>query len=482
MSVYSPTPVASIAGIVADARSFHATHATLPLDWRKAQLRALHRLLKENEAALCAAEKADVGVEENQVYVRSIGLLYNEITLALNELDTWAAPIKPSVDLAFKLDNAQIRPEPKGVVANIAPWNYPLQLSLVPLVGAIAAGCCMVLKPSELAERTAAIMAELIPRYLEPRAFKVVIGAVAETTELLVHKFDHIIYTGNSQVARIVAAAAAKHLTPCTFELGGKSPVIVDRTADLAIAARRIAWGAFMNCGQTCVRVDYALVEPDIVAPFVAQLKLAAAEFFGEHFDSTDFRQGRIINARHYARVTKLLDETKGTVEFGNARAVAERYLSPTVVTGVKADDSLMQTEIFGPILPVLAMPRDEAIDFVNARDKPLALYVFSKDDAFAERVLSLTSSGGAVVNDVLMQCVVGQLPFGGVGESGVGAYHGQWSFLEFSHKKSVLKKAFIGEQLNDLRYPPLTDKKLSWLKWLTIAEPSSEKKWFGLF
>lgn len=478
---YLPTPVNAIAGIVADARAFHATHETLPLEWRKAQLRALYRLLKENEAALCAAESADLKIEPEQVWTRSIGLLYNEISLALNELDAWAAPVKPSVDLAFKLDNAQIRPEPKGVVANIAPWNYPLQLSLVPLVGAIAAGCCMVLKPSELAEHTAAIMADLIPRYLNARAFKVVVGAVAETTELLTHRFDHIIYTGNSAVARIVAAAAAKHLTPCTFELGGKSPVIVDGTADLAIAARRIAWGAFMNCGQTCVRPDTALVEPHIVEPFVAQLKIAAAEFFGDHFDSTDLRQGRIINDRHYARVTKLLDETRGKIEFGNARVAGERYLSPTVVSGVKADDALLQTEIFGPILPVVALPREEAIQFVNARDKPLALYVFSRDDEFVERVLSLTSSGGAVVNDVLMQCVVPQLPFGGIGESGAGAYHGLWSFREFSHTKSILKKAMTLEAVNDLRYPPTTEKKLGWLKWLTVSEPS-EKKWFGLF
>jgi acyl-CoA reductase-like NAD-dependent aldehyde dehydrogenase len=471
------TPVKDIAGIVADAHAFHATHATLALEWRKGQLKQLHKLLKENEKAICDAAFADLGVEPNQIFIREIALAYNDITLALNELDSWAAPHKPSVDLAYKLDGAQIRSEPKGVVANIAPWNYPVQLSIVPLVGAIAAGCCMVIKPSELAEQTAAILAKLVPLYLEPRAFKVVNGAVAETTELLAQRFDHILYTGNGQVARIVAAAAAKNLTPLTLELGGKSPALVDATADLAVTARRLAWGAFTNSGQTCVRPDYVLATPDVVDKLVAQLKIQANDHFGE---KNDARQGTIINDRHFARVAKLLDDTRGKIEFGNTRIPKEKYLSPTVVTGVKPDDSLMQSEIFGPILPICVMPRDEMIRFVNSRDKPLALYVFTADDAFAERVLTETSSGSAVVNDVLMQCVIGELPFGGVGESGMGAYHGKHSFDTFSHKKSILKKNFLAEGLNDLRYPPITEKKISWLKWISISEP--REKWFGLF
>jgi aldehyde dehydrogenase (NAD+) len=480
--VFTATPVATIAALVADARAFHETHATLPLAWRKTQLRALYRMVKDNETALCEAVHRDVGVEHTQVYLRAIALIYNDISLALRELDSWAAPVYPSVELAFKLDNAQIRPDPKGVVANIAPWNYPLQLSVVPLIGAIAAGCCMILKPSELAEHTAALLADLVPRYLEPRAFKVVNGAVAETTALLEQKFDHILYTGNSQVARIIAAAAAKHLTPTTLELGGKSPAIVDDKTNLPVSARRIAWGAFTNSGQTCIRPDYIICTPALVAPLVAELKAAAAELFGDHFDKDDFRQGRIINARHYARVAKLLADTKGKVEFGGQLVADARYIAPTVVSGCAADDSLMQTEIFGPLLPIVTCDsHDEMIAYVNRRDKPLACYVFTQDDKFAERVLRETSSGGAVVNDVIMHCVVPQLPFGGIGESGMGAYHGKFSFDMFSHQKAILKKSFMGESLNALRYPPITEKKLSWMRMAMISEPK-ESKWFGFW
>lgn len=436
-------------------------------------------MVKENESALHDAVHNDIGVEKTQVYMRATALIYNEISLTLNELDAWAAPHYPSVDLPFKLDGAQIRPEPKGVVANIAPWNYPLQLSIVPLIGAIAAGCCMVLKPSELAEHTAMILADLIPKYLEPRAFKVVNGAVPETSALLEQKFDHIIYTGNSQVARIVAAAAAKHLTPLTLELGGKSPAIVDEKTNLAVSARRIAWGAFTNSGQTCVRPDYIICKPSVVAPLVAELKIAAAELYGDKFDKDDFRQGRIINARHFARVAKLLADTKGKVEFGGQQVADARFIAPTVVSGVRGDDSLMLTEIFGPVLPIVTCDsHDEMIAFVNQRDKPLALYVFTSDDKFAERVLRETSSGGAVINDVLMQCVVSQLPFGGIGESGMGAYHGKFSFDMFSHQKSILKKNFFAESLNDMRYPPVTEKKLGWLRFAMVSEPK-ENKWF---
>jgi acyl-CoA reductase-like NAD-dependent aldehyde dehydrogenase len=476
-SKFQATPVADIGGIVADARAFHATHATLPLEWRKTQLKQLFKMLKENEKAFCDAVFADLGVEPNQIFIREIALVYNDLTLALNELDAWAAPHKPAVELAFKLDNAQIRSEPVGVVFCVSPFNYPLQLSLVPLVGAIAAGCCMVIKPSELAEHTAAVLAHFIPLYLEPRAFKVVNGAVAETTELLAQRFDHILYTGNGQVARIVAAAAAKNLTPLTLELGGKSPALVDATADLSVTARRLAWGAFTNSGQTCVRPDYVLATPDVVDKLVALLQQHADEHFG---DKNDGRQGVIVNDRHFARVAKMLDDTQGKIAFGNKRVPGERFLSPTVVTGVKPDDALMQSEIFGPILPIVTLPRDQMIAFVNSRDKPLALYVFTSDDTWAERVLSETSSGSAVINDVLMQCVVAELPFGGIGESGMGAYHGKHSFDTFSHKKSILKKNFMAESLNSLRYPPITEKKIGWLKWLSISEP--REKWFGIF
>jgi aldehyde dehydrogenase (NAD+) len=352
--------------------------------------------------------------------------------------------------------SARIVQEPLGTVLVIAPWNYPVQLLLGPLIPALAAGNTVVLKPSEVAPETSAALADLIPRYLDERAVQVVTGGVPETTELLAHQFDHIFYTGNGTVGRVVMEAASKHLTPVTLELGGKSPAIVTDSADVAVSARRVAWGKFINAGQTCIAPDYVLVAESCHDSFVAELGNAITAFFGDD-PATSPDYGRIVNARHHARLTGLLERGGfDMVAFGGDHDVASRYLAPTVLTGVKPDAAVMDDELFGPILPVLSYGElDDAIAFVNERPKPLALYVFASRRPAIDRVIDRTSSGGVTVNHTLLHVSVPGLPFGGVGASGMGTYHGEAGFRVFSHAKPVLQRPAKPDP--SIAYPPYT-------------------------
>jgi aldehyde dehydrogenase (NAD+) len=346
--------------------------------------------------------------------------------------------------------------EPLGTVLIIAPWNYPVQLVLGPLIPALAAGNTAVVKPSEVAPATAAALADLIPRYLDERAVQVVTGGVDETTELLAHQFDHIFYTGNGTVGRVVMEAASRHLTPVTLELGGKSPAIVTDSADVVVSARRIAWGKFVNAGQTCVAPDYVLVPESLHDQFVAELVTALKTFFGDD-PATSQDYGRIVNARHHARLTGLLDRGGyDAVAVGGERDIDSRYIAPTVLTGVKPDAAVMEDEIFGPILPVLTYEQlDDAIAFVNERPKPLALYVFGSRATAIDRVVEHTSAGGVTVNHTLLHVSVHDLPFGGVGASGMGAYHGDAGFHIFSHAKPILHRSTKPDA--SIAYPPYT-------------------------
>jgi aldehyde dehydrogenase (NAD+) len=322
----------------------------------------------------------------------------------------------------------------------------------------------VVLKPSEVAPASSAVLAELVPRYLDRECVQVVEGGVAETTELLSQQWDHIFYTGNGTVGRIVMQAAARHLTPVTLELGGKSPAIVDAEVDLEVAARRITWAKFFNAGQTCVAPDYVLVHPSQEQPLLSAIKSTLREFYGDDpKKSADY--GRIVNDRHHTRLVRLLGA--GEVVTGGQHDAAQRYLAPTVLRNVPADAPVMADEIFGPILPVLTVPDvNAAIRFVTARDKPLALYVFSKNSAHIDQILESTTSGGACVNDAVTHLVPPDLPFGGVGGSGMGAYHGRAGFDTFTHRKSVLHKGTLVDPA--LRYPPYTDTKFKWVKRLS--------------
>ena len=450
------TPDLDAPGLVAGLRKTFGSDRTRPYEWRREQLLAMRRMLVEREPELRDALEADLGKPPTEAYATDIGFVVGEIDYTLKRLRRWMRPERVGTRLVTKPSRGHIVREPLGVVLVIAPWNYPVQLSLGPMVGAIAAGNCVVLKPSEVTASTSAILARLIPEYLDPECIAVVEGGVAETQALLAERWDHIFYTGNGTVGRVVMEAAAKHLTPVTLELGGKSPTIVDETADLQIAARRVAWGKFLNAGQTCIAPDYVLVTRPVVDGFLEHLRRAVYDFYG-HDPKASADYGRIVDDRHWKRLVGLLDSGKTVI--GGESDASTRYLAPTVLRDVTPDAPIMQDEIFGPILPVLTVDSvDEAISFVNERDKPLALYVFSKSAGTVDRVLAETSSGGACVNATMYHVAVPTLPFGGVGPSGTGAYHGRSSFDTFSHAKSVLRKGVKPDPA--LAYPPYTKAK----------------------
>jgi aldehyde dehydrogenase (NAD+) len=448
--------------IVAQLRSSFVSGKTRPHRERRRALEGLRRFLIERESDIEAALRSDLGRPSIEVYPTEIAFVASEVSLAIKKLKSWTKPARVPTALVGQPGRSWIYREPLGVVLIIGPWNYPVQLVLGPLCGAIAAGNCAVVKPSEVAPATSGLLAHYLPSYISSDCVRVVEGGVKETTDLLAQRFDYIFYTGNCTAGRIVMEAAAKNLTPITLELGGKSPCIVDRDADLQIAARRILWGKFFNAGQTCVAPDYVLAHEAIEDELVAQMTKTAVEFFGDDpRESPDF--GRIVNARHHRRLTKLLPGS-GTIVIGGDGDETERYLAPTILRDVAADAPIMADEIFGPILPVLKV-RDigHAIAFINARPKPLALYLFSRDDRTQERVLEQTSSGGVTINHTLLHVAVPSLPFGGVGASGLGAYHGRASFETFSHRKSVLKKATWFDPW--FLYPPYNASKQKWLR-----------------
>ena len=446
----------------ADAlRAYFETGATKPLSWRLSQLDALEHFLMERDQDIEDALRADLRKPPTEAFTSEAGIALSELRLTRKKLASWMKPERVRTSKIAMPGRSYIYREPLGVTLIIGAWNYPLHLVLVPLIGAIAAGNCAVLKPSEVAPNVSALIAKWIPKYLDRKAVQVVEGSVPETTELLQEKWDHIFYTGNGTVGRIVMAAAARHLTPVTLELGGKSPCIVDESADLNMAAQRIVFGKFFNAGQTCVAPDYVLVHDHVHDALVNRMSSAIREFYGDDpKQSPDF--ARIVNERHHARLTRLLDDAD--VVAGGENDVSDRYIAPTILKNVKEDDAVMQEEIFGPILPVISVPSvDSAIAFVNRRPKPLALYLFGRDKDVHDRVLAGTSAGGTTINHIWLHLGVDQLPFGGVGESGMGAYHGRLSFETFSHRRAVLKKPLLPDP--PLLFPPYSARKLRWIK-----------------
>lgn len=446
----------------ADAlRAYFETGATKPLSWRLSQLDALEHFLMEREQDIEDALRADLRKPPTEAFTSEAGIALSELRLTRKKLASWMKPTRVRTSKIAMPGRSYIYREPLGVTLIIGAWNYPLHLVLVPLIGAIAAGNCAVLKPSEVAPTVSALIAKWIPKYLDRKAVQVVEGSVPETTALLQEKWDHIFYTGNGTVGRIVMAAAARHLTPVTLELGGKSPCIVDESADLNMTAQRIVFGKFFNAGQTCVAPDYVLVHDHVHDALVNRMSSAIREFYGDDpKQSPDF--ARIVNERHHARLTRLLDDAD--VVAGGETDVSDRYIAPTLLKNVKEDDAVMQEEIFGPILPVISVPSvDSAIAFVNRRPKPLALYLFGRDKDVHDRVLAGTSAGGTTINHIWLHLGVDQLPFGGVGESGMGAYHGRLSFETFSHRRAVLKKPLLPDP--PLLFPPYSARKLRWIK-----------------
>ncbi|WP_030812225.1 aldehyde dehydrogenase family protein [Streptomyces sp. NRRL F-2799] len=435
---HSPTEQA--ADTVARLRGTFRTGRTKSVEWRTEQLRRLRAMLTEHGDDLAAALHADLGKSAAEAHRTEIGFTVREIDHTLEHLEEWLRPEPAPVPAHLGDDaTAWTQYDPLGVVLVIAPWNYPAQLLLAPMVGALASGNAVVAKPSELAPATSAALAELIPAYLDTDAVAVVEGGIPETTALLAQRFDHIFYTGNGTVGRVVMRAAAEHLTPVTLELGGKSPAFVDRDTDLDVVADRLARGKFLNAGQTCVAPDYVLTDPETAPALEAALVRAVEGIYGAD-PAASPEYGRIINERHFDRLSALLDS--GRVAVGGAGDRADKYLAPTVLADVAPDAPVMQAEIFGPILPIVTVPDlDAAVDFINDRDKPLALYVFTDSDTTRDRIAAETSSGGLGHGLPLAHLTVSDLPFGGVGESGMGNYHGRYSLDTFSHRKAVLNK-----------------------------------------
>ena len=442
--------------LVENLRTSFNSGVTRPLEWRRHQLEQMLRMLQENEEHFLKALKTDLGKPEIEGFITDIAFVTGEIKMMLKNLKKWNKPVRVSTPLVTMPAKSRLIPEPLGVVLVIAPWNYPIQLLLVPAAGALAAGNTVVLKPSEVSTATSQALADLIPKYFDSSTVALVEGGVAETTALLEQRFDHIFYTGNGTVGRIVMTAAARHLTPVTLELGGKSPVIIDESANLAVAARRIAWGKWLNAGQTCVAPDYVLVKDTLKPIFIEELNKAIRDFYGADPQTSD-SFGRIVSSRHFDRLRHLM--TGGRTVIGGDSSSDDRYIAPTVLTDVDINSPLMQEEIFGPLLPVIPVASvDAAINFVNSRPHPLALYVFAQRQSVINQVLSQTTAGGVTVNGTLMHLTNPNLPFGGIGESGMGGYHGQAGVRLFQHLKPVLIR---GTKIDpSLAYPPYTERK----------------------
>lgn len=451
------TITAQVAETMARLRATFKSGKTRSLAWRKEQLLSLKAGVAAHEAEIVEALHKDLGKPKTEAVMAEVDYLIKEAAMAVKHLHKWVKPKSVGSPLATLPARSRIQPEPMGVALIIGAWNYPIQEVFGPLIGAIAAGNCAVLKPSEGAPHASEVLRKIADEFLDPDAFATFLGAVDETTVLLEQRFDKIFFTGGSSIGRIVMTAAAKHLTPVTLELGGKSPVIVAADADLEVTAKRVVWAAFLNGGQLCVRPDYCLVEESVYEKFLGLLKTTTEAFYGQDMKaSPDY--ARIVHERHFDRLAKKLEGAD--VLIGGETDRDSLYIAPTILRDVSPEAPAMQEEIFGPILPVLKVASmDDAIAFVNEREKPLAVYAFTGSNETGERFVNETSSGTIMVNDAVMFQLNHQLPFGGVGESGMGSFHGKFTFDTFSHMKSVMKRGFFADA--PMRYPPYTDKAL---------------------
>lgn len=451
--------IMNYADILQQQKTFFNTHATKDLNFRKAQLQKLKKVVKSNEKLLYDAIYQDFGKSEFETFGTEISFVYKDIDYYLKNLKSFAKPKNVLTNIVNQMGSSKIVFEPLGNCLVIGAWNYPYQLTLTPVIAAIAAGNTCMIKPSELPENTMKAMAKLINENFDAQFLYVVEGGVEETTAILKLRFDKIFFTGSPRVGKIVYKAAAEHLTPVTLELGGKSPAFVTEKADLNIVARRIVWGKFINAGQTCVAPDYLYVAENIKAKF---LKVLIEEIKKRNYTDNVDHYCKIINERNFDRLEKMIDREK--MVFGGETNREKRYISPTVLDNVTWEDLVMQEEIFGPILPILTYKNLEtAMQTVVEGEKPLSAYLFSNDAKEQELFTEKLSFGGGCINDTLMHLSNDRLPFGGVGNSGIGNYHGKFGFEAFSHQKAILKKSNYLEP--ELKYPPYSDAKLNILK-----------------
>ncbi|KAH6780333.1 aldehyde dehydrogenase 3H1 [Perilla frutescens var. hirtella] len=451
---------------VRELRSTYATGKTKSYEWRVSQLKSLLKIVTLHKEDIIDALRSDLKKPEFESVIHEISVVSASCKLALKELPRWMKPQKVKTTLISFPSSAKIVSEPFGVVLVISAWNFPFALSLDPVIGAIAAGNAVVLKPSETAPATSSLLAKLLGKYMDPSAVKVVEGTVPETTALLEQKWDKILYTGGSTVGRIVLTAAAKHLTPVVLELGGKCPVVLDSKINLKVAARRIIagkWGC--NNGQACISPDYVITTKEFVSEVVNVLSAELEKFFGK--DPLQSKElSSIINGHHFNRLVKLLDdeEVSGKIVHGGHRDKFNLKIAPTIILDVSGDSPIMNEEIFGPILPIITVDKiEESFGVINAEEKPLAAYLFTNDKKLVEKFVKDIPAGGMIINDTVLHFLEPGLPFGGVGESGMGAYHGKFSFDAFSHKKPLLKRCFAIDI--SARYPPYTPGKQRFLQ-----------------
>ncbi|EGN44436.1 hypothetical protein HMPREF0991_02933 [Lachnospiraceae bacterium 2_1_58FAA] len=445
-------------------KQFFETGRTRDLAFRICQLQLLADAMRKNETVLEEALKKDLGKSAFESYATEIGFVLADIRYTIQNLQKWSAPKRVRTPLYLFPGKSKIQKEPYGSVLILGPYNYPVQLLAEPLVGAIAAGNCAVLKPSELTPHVSEAMYQIVHSTFKEEYIACVEGGVEVNQELLSQKFDYIFFTGSERVGRIVMKAAAENLTPVTLELGGKSPVIIEKTANIKEAARRIAWGKLMNAGQTCVAPDYVLVDESRKQQFLTEMKTAFSHLYGKEIKKNpDF--GRIVNERHMERLQKILEQDAKYLFCGGRADTLQRYIEPAILDlGKDQNAASMQEELFGPILPVLSYHKlEDAVRFVNKRAKPLALYLFTKKRSAEKFVLERVSLGGVCVNDTISHLINPDLPFGGVGASGMGQYHGKYSFDTFTHEKSVFYKP--ADWNLPVCYPPFTKGKMNLVK-----------------
>lgn len=440
-----------------NSKAFFNTHKTKNLKFRKQQLKLLSKNIKNHENELLDALYKDLGKSKVEAYATEIGMLLKSIKLMRKELKNWSKTKQTDTPLYLFPTKSYIKKEPYGTVLIIGPFNYPVQLVFEPLIGAIAAGNTAIVKLSELTPHVAIVIRDIIEDTFDETYVSVVEGGIEETQTLLSLPFDYIFFTGSEKVGKIVYEAAARKLIPVTLELGGKSPVIVDDTANIKVASERISFGKFTNAGQTCVAPDYILVQRKVKNDLIKALKKTITEFYGENIEkSPDF--GRIVNQKHFNRLNDLIQIHKDNVVFGGNSYKEDLYIEPTLLDNITNDNKIMKEEIFGPILPIITYDNfDEVLEIIQSKSKPLSLYLFSEDENMTHRVLEELSFGGGAINDTLMHLANPNLPFGGVGSSGIGQYHGKYSFDTFSHMKSYTFKSTRLE--SSLFFPPYKGK-----------------------
>eukprot|EP01133_Synstelium_polycarpum_P012930 gene12930-15197_t len=447
----------NIAAINTALRTVFLSQKTRKLDWRYAQLKAIKKLVSENKEEITKAVHADLGKNVFEIHQTEIVLILAECEDAISHLESWTKPEKVYSPIHFKPSTSYVHKDPLGVALIISPWNYPVNLALVPLIGAIAAGNCALVKLSRHSVAVGTLLHRLLVQYMDPEAFSFDFeGGAQYITDLLEVKWDHIFFTGSVAVGRIVYQAAAKFLTPVTLELGGKNPCIVDKDINLKLAAKKIIWGKCWNAGQTCIGLDYLLVHKSVVDELIEEFKVVLKEFFGDDIKASN-GFARVISKQHTERLMKLFGN--GKVVIGGEGDVETRYVAPTVILEPDMESPIMTEEIFGPVMPIITYDNlDEAIKLIQGKPNPLTLYLFSRDQAVQDKVLESTQSGSVMLNDVLMHFANPNLPFGGSGDSGIGAYHGKLTFDTFSHRRAVVKATTKKWLDMPLRYPPYSE------------------------